>query len=95
MAAPNLIPSGKDNFSLTPGQSPSNSPTSPFQERVTWQENTHLEINTAGAQGIKKDTHLYTHTKPIRKKKREREKKIQKKKERERDNWVTSPSDTS
>lgn len=41
-----------------------------------------MEINTAGAQGIKKDTHLYTHTKPIRKKKKKREKRKYKKKEK-------------
>ena len=38
----------------------------------------HLEINAAGAQGIKKDIHRYTHTKPIRKKNENTQKKKKK-----------------
>lgn len=51
----------------------------------------HLEINAAGAQGIKKDTHTQTHTKPIR----EREKKENTKKGKAEGQLVTSPSDSS
>ena len=91
MPAPNQIRPGEEGFPLTPGQSPSTCPPTHQhpQEPFSWHENVHLEINAAGAQGIKTLIDIYTHTKPIRKKKKTQ------KKEKERDNWVTSPSDTS
>ena len=92
MPAPNQIRPGEESFPLTPRQSPSTCPPNTPKEPFSWKDNVHLEINGAGAQGIKKDTHIYIHTHKANQK--EKEKKTQKK-EKERDNWVTSPSDTS
>lgn len=77
MPVPNQIRPGEESFPLTPGQSPSTCPP-PHQhpqEPFSWQENVHLEINAAGAQGIKKDTHRYIHTHKANQKEKENTKK--------------------